>query len=126
MEWEKWTNAATGLLVVLVLVTGLLVVPGAAAASAAAAKLAAERCAKCHGKTGKGDGEGLKKLEVDVVPVDWTSKAKMARFSDADMVKIIRDGGHAAGLSKVMPPYKGKLSDAQVADLVAHIRSLAR
>lgn len=100
--------------------------PAAAADAGAGAKISIERCAKCHGKAGKGDGEGLKKINADVVPVDWTDRALMSKWSDADLVKIIQQGGQAVGKSKVMPAYHGKLSDDQISALVRYIRSLAK
>jgi len=97
-----------------------------AADAVAGSKLAVERCAKCHGPGGRGDGAGLQKLDVDVKPVDWTDRGLMAKLTDDHIATIIRDGGKAVGKSKVMPTYREKLSDAQIADLVAYIRSLAR
>src|SRR2546425_367039 len=112
------------ILVVMLLVALVTpVAPARAADVAAGSKLSAERCARCHGKTGKGDGEQLKKLNADVTPKDWTDKAAMAKLSDPDITKIIVEGGKGVGKSKIMPAYQGKLSDDQVADLVAYIRS---
>ncbi len=97
-----------------------------AADAAAGAKINTEKCAKCHGAGGKGDGSGLKKIEADVKPVDWTSKAAMAKLSDRDLATIIKSGGKAIGKSALMPTYQGKLTDPQVADVIAYIRSLAK
>jgi len=110
----------------LVALLGSPLSPAAAAELAAGAKLAAQRCAKCHGKTGAGDGPGLKKINADVVPVDWRNRALMAKWSDEAMGRIIREGGKAVGKSDVMPRYRGKLTDAQIEDLIIYIRSLAR
>ncbi len=89
-------------------------------------KLVVKECEKCHGKTGKGDGSMLKRIKADVAPVDWTNKTAMAKFSDADMTKIIKEGGKSAGRSKFMPSYGEKLSGGDIANLVAYIRSLAK
>jgi mono/diheme cytochrome c family protein len=99
---------------------------GEAADAGKGRKLNVEHCEKCHGKTGKGDGSMLKRLKADVAPVDWTNKTAMAKFTDADMTKIIKEGGKSAGRSKVMPSYGEKFSDGDVADLVAYIRSLGK
>jgi cytochrome c553 len=105
-----------------------LVGPGAVQAADVAKghKLNVEHCEKCHGKTGKGDGSMLKRIKADVTPVDWTNKPGMAKWSDADITKIIKVGGKSAGRSRIMPSYGEKLSDGDVADLVAYIRSLAK
>ncbi len=114
------------LIVMLAVALTIQAAPAGAVDAEAGAKLAGERCAKCHGKSGKGDGEGLKKINADVIPMDWTNKALMSKLSNNELIKIIQQGGKAVGKSKVMPAYQGKLSDAQIADLVAYIRSLAK
>jgi len=114
------------LAVMIALSLTLAVGPTDAGDVARGQKVNAERCAKCHGKTGKGDGASLKKLDVDVKPVDWTDKKAMAKWNDADTAKIIRQGGKGIGKSEVMPAYQGKLSDAEIDDLLAYIRSLSK
>ncbi len=114
----------------LLLVAGLSVaLPGAtlyAADPAAGAKVSRAHCAKCHGEDGRGQGTGLKQLQVDVQPVPWPDKVAMTRWKEEDLRRIIAEGGRAVGKSKVMPPYRGKLSETEVADVVAYIRSLAK
>lgn len=100
--------------------------PVGAAEMTATQRLYAQRCAKCHGKGGQGDGEGLQQLGTDVKPIDWTNKAAMAKVSDADMMKIIEVGGKGVGKSKEMPAFKGKLSEAEISDLIHYIRSVAK
>ena len=107
------------------LVVVALVLPVAARA-ADPSQVIDQRCAKCHGKSGHGDGQGLKDLDVGVAPVDWTDKSAMAKWSDGDLAKIIDQGGKALGKSKVMPAYHGKLSPEEIAQLVAYIRSLGK
>lgn len=113
---------------ILGLLLALLIPVGHAdgADPAAGTKLNLKHCAKCHGDSGKGDGTGLKRLNVDVKPVDWTNKTAMSKWKQEDLVKIIKGGGEAIGKSDVMPSYAKKLTDAEVADLVAYIRSLAK
>lgn len=68
-------------------------------------------CVQCHGAGGKGDGPLAS--SYNPAPSDLT----VTPLSDADLASVIRDGvGN-------MPAY-GKLSDQQVADLVAHINTL--
>ena len=45
--------------------------------------------------------------------------------SDADLVKIIRDGGPALGKSPQTPGYRGTLTAAQIKAIVAYIRAIA-
>lgn len=109
----------------LVLMVG--VSPAAAAGDVnAGAKTFTEQCAKCHGPDGKGDGPSLAKLHPKSNPVNWTNPVAMRQWSDAEIDAIIRKGGKGVGDSPVMPAYQGKLTDAQIGDLMAFIRSLAK
>ncbi|MGH9639561.1 MAG: c-type cytochrome [Bryobacteraceae bacterium] len=98
----------------------------AAGNAAAGAAVAAKKCAGCHGATGAGNGPELQMLNVTVPPVPWTDKAKMSKFSDAYLTKIVTDGGRAVGKGPLMAPFKGKLTAAQISDAIAYIRSLAK
>jgi mono/diheme cytochrome c family protein len=79
-------------------------------------------CLRCHGPQGKGDGPAGKLLKTK--PADWTNKQKMSGLSDDYLFKIISGGGGSVGKSTLMPAFKGKLSDAQIRDVIAFIRSL--
>ena len=79
-------------------------------------------CARCHGPEGKGDGPAGKLLKTK--PADWTDKAKMSQLSDDQIYKIIWGGGAQVGKSALMPAFKDKLSDQQIRDVRAFIRSL--
>jgi mono/diheme cytochrome c family protein len=83
-----------------------------------------EHCLKCHGEKGKGDGASAKKLKLKMV--DWTNKPHMAKLTDDYLTKITAEGGGAVGKSKVMTPYKDKLSAKEIADVVTFIRSLSQ
>ncbi len=95
-----------------------------AADIAAGKKIANQKCAGCHGAGGAGNGVMLQALNPSTPPVPWTSKSGMAAFTDADLTRIIAGGGAAIGKPPLMPAFKGQLSDAQIADVVAYIRSL--
>ena len=111
----------------LVLTLAVAICPAAAAADAAAgAKIFAERCARCHGKDGHGNGPDLAKLHPSSSPVNWTRSVVMKQWSDKEIVDIITKGGKAVNSSPTMPPFGGKLSDAQIQDLLAFIRTLAK
>jgi mono/diheme cytochrome c family protein len=100
--------------------------PAMAAGDAAAGHtvFTAQKCNTCHGEGGKGDGAAAKALKLDLV--DWTSKDAMAKMSDDEIKAIIQKGGKAVGKSPKMPAYGSKLSDTDVDNLVAYIRSLAK
>jgi cytochrome c6 len=85
-----------------------LALPPLAAADAAADYKA--KCAGCHGADGSKSMMGAKPL----------SGAEVQGMSDADLTSAITDG------KGKMPAYKGKLTDAQVKDLVGYIRTLKK
>lgn len=80
-----------------------------------------EKCAKCHGETGKGDGRKAKTLKKK--PRDYTDTAKMSELTDEDLVTSITEG------KKPMPSYKKgkkKLTNVEIVDLVTFIRTFAQ
>ena len=116
--------------VILSLALLIPAVPADAADPAAGAKIAAKHCAECHGETGKGDGEMLQKFKTMGVvvpdPVAWNDVAGMSEWTDEQLFQIIEKGGKGVGKSKMMPQWGDQLSKAEIADLVAYIRSLAK
>jgi mono/diheme cytochrome c family protein len=80
-------------------------------------------CSACHGESGKGDGMAAKGLANK--PADHTNGAVMNQLSDKYLVEVISKGGAALGKSSFMPPWGSALSDKQIRDIVAYIRSLA-
>jgi mono/diheme cytochrome c family protein len=102
---------------------------GALAADAAAGKtIFTTNCASCHGEGGKGDGPVGAALQPP--PRDFT-KAEF-KFdadkdgktgTDADLKGVITQGAGAFGGSPLMAPWP-TLSDADVANVIAYVRSL--
>jgi cytochrome c6 len=93
----------------LSLVFALALPPMAAAQSAMDTYKA--KCAMCHGADGSGKAAmGTKDL----------GSADIQKMSDADLTAAITNG------KGKMPSYKGKLTDAQVKDLVSYIRTLKK
>lgn len=84
-----------------------LALPQVASAQSAADNYKA-KCAMCHGADGSKSMMGTK-------PLNGPDVQKM---SDADLTDAITNG------KGKMPAYKGKLSDAQIKDLVSYIKTL--
>ncbi len=82
------------------------------------------KCAACHGKDGKGQGPAAKAMKIKTA--DWTDKAAMEMLKDDFLKEIISKGGKAVSKSKRMPAYSKKLKPADVVNLVAYVRSLAK
>jgi cytochrome c6 len=90
-----------------------LAIPTIAAAQAKGQDVYKSKCAMCHGadgsaSTGMGKSMGLKPL----------SSPEVQKMSDADMTALITNG------KGKMPANKGKLTDAQISDVVAYVRTL--
>lgn len=79
-------------------------------------------CATCHGPSGRGDG--FNAYSLDPKPRDLTDPEFHTLRSDRDLSEIIRIGGGAAGLSTAMPPWGRTVSQRQIDQLVAYLRSL--
>ena len=77
-------------------------------------------CSSCHGPEGKGDGPAGAALNPK--PADLSTSA----LDEAGMVKIVTEGGAAVGKSPLMVAWKGTLNETQIADVVAHLRSLKK
>ena len=73
------------------------------------------KCAMCHGADGIGNTPVGKSMKVRSFKSPEDVKA-----TDAELFKQTKDG-----VGK-MPAYAGKLTDAQIQDLVAYIRSLQK
>ena len=91
--------------------------------AARGATLFAKRCRTCHGAEGRGDGP--LSATLDPHPGDLTDARRMARYSDYDIYRLIRDGGPALGLSSKMIAWGRLASDQDLRDLAAHARTLA-
>ena len=80
-------------------------------------------CVGCHGATGKGDGAAAAALNPK--PQDHTNGKVMNALSDKYLFDIIKEGGAAMKKAAFMPASNKKLSDQEISDIVAYIRSLA-
>ena len=74
------------------------------------------KCKKCHGTNGEGNAALAKSWKVTFP--DFRSK-ELQRKTDADLKKVV-----AEGKGKMLPPKD--LSDQQVEDVIAFLRSLAK
>jgi cytochrome c6 len=73
------------------------------------------KCQMCHGADGSGN-----------TPAGKSSKARpfnspeVMKLSDDDLIKVTKSG------QGKMPAYAGKLTDAQIKDVIAHIHTLQK
>ncbi|MBA3849360.1 MAG: cytochrome C [Opitutus sp.] len=78
-------------------------------------------CVSCHGADGKGETKMGKKLKIR----DLTDAAYQAKFTDADIVKAIKEGVKSETGKTTMKPIEG-LTDDEINALVAHVRTLKK
>ncbi|OGK84931.1 MAG: hypothetical protein A2X51_13845 [Candidatus Rokubacteria bacterium GWC2_70_24] len=81
-------------------------------------------CATCHGLAGKGDG--LSGQSLPIKPQDLTDGRVLNALPDHFLFTVISQGAQAVGLSPLMPPFKPQLSDTQLHDVIAYVRTLAQ
>lgn len=80
------------------------------------AAIFAEVCARCHGPAGVPPPSEVARLGVKPL----TSPHVQRELTDAEIRRQILQGSE----NKQMPAFAGALSDAQVAAIVAHVRTL--
>jgi cytochrome c6 len=101
-----------------ILVVALLLLSSAALAAAqnaAGKNIFVSKCSICHGPDGSGKTSMGKSLKI----ADLHSPA-VQTLSDADLKTVITNGKNK------MPPFKGKLTDAQMDQVISYIRELGK
>jgi len=78
-------------------------------------------CMKCHGADGKGNTKMGRQSGVK----DYTDPKVQAEIKDDKALKIIKEGIIEKGKKK-MDPYADKLSEPEMKELIAHMRSFGK
>jgi len=81
-------------------------------------------CIQCHGL--KGDGKGINVPDMSTQPRNHTDAKDMSSRTDAELFKVIKEGGQAINKSVQMPPWGDVLSDAEINDLVKYLHELCK
>jgi mono/diheme cytochrome c family protein len=81
-------------------------------------------CYLCHGKTGNADD--FNSYSLTTPPAKFADATFMAMLSDTQIHTVIKGGRPALGLSSQMPTWGGVLTDKQVDDVIAFIRTLSK
>jgi mono/diheme cytochrome c family protein len=115
------------ILVLTLLVSPLVIAALAAAQSSPAPDLArgkelyARYCSGCHGEDGRGEAKTFRPNVGNL-----SVKMLMDQLSDDYLVAVIQKGGAAVGKNAAMPAWSAQLDDADIRDVVAFVRTLAR
>lgn len=73
------------------------------------------KCAACHGQDGKGETAMGKKLGIRSL-----ASKEVQKQTDAELLSITKNGKNK------MPAYEGKIPEADLQAVIAHIRTLAQ
>jgi mono/diheme cytochrome c family protein len=112
------------------LIAGLVMVFAGAAAGetpdhAVGQRLFETTCASCHGAQGKPDASSPVVQALETEPADLTDPLFNSREPALDWELVVRHGGRALGLSEQMPAWGPAFTDAEIAALVAYVKTLA-
>jgi mono/diheme cytochrome c family protein len=113
----EWVISIAWVSMMLSVATAVLVAQAFGADLAMGKSIYGDKCLKCHGEKGRGDGR--KAADLEKKPADYTDKAKMAKFTDEDLTKAVKEG------KKPMPAFGKKLTDEQIDNVIAYIRTFA-
>lgn len=86
-----------------------------------AERLYADRCASCHGRTGRGDGPAT--VELWAQPPNFQDAKWQQSVGDERIEEVIVRGGEALGSSRAMPAH---LDLADQPEVVASLREYVR
>jgi mono/diheme cytochrome c family protein len=84
-------------------------------------ELYARYCSGCHGEDGRGEAKTFRPNVGNL-----SVKVLMDELSDDYLVAVIQKGGAAVGKNAAMPAWSAQLDDADIRDVVAFVRTLAR
>ncbi|MFQ5454820.1 MAG: cytochrome c [Nitrospirota bacterium] len=79
-------------------------------------------CTPCHGSKGRGDGFNAE--FVKPAPTDHTDSEYMGKRSNKKLFKVISKGGRGAARAATMPAYGNVLSEKEIWEILAYIRTL--
>ena len=106
------------------LCAGLSSFPAAAADIEAGRAVFSRTCATCHGPSGSPDPNSPVVQGLGVVPADLSDPLFNSREPAGDWQMVVKYGGDAMGLAMQMPPDKDALTDEQVEDVIAYVKTL--
>ena len=128
LSWSKMRRRGLLLIAVLgvvavnmIVVVAFLPDPAPPPNTSTGQRLYLLRCATCHGTRGTGSWRATLFL---IRPGNLADSRRMAGFSDQYLFDIIKHGGSPLG-KPGMPSFGFHLSDAEIRELAAYVRSLS-
>lgn len=86
------------------------------------APLHLQHCAACHGVDGKSE---VIVMHMDEPPKDQSDPLYMKTLPDEYLYLVVCKGGAALGKNFIMPEFGGVISDQDIRDLIAWIRTFS-
>lgn len=83
-------------------------------------------CAACHGRDGKGTPRSISAFKRPDTFPDFTRCDQTTAEVDAAYRDVIEHGGPSRGFSQIMPAFGEVLSDSDIRDVIAYLRSFCR
>lgn len=80
-------------------------------------------CVNCHGQDGQGGSMGHM---LPIIPRNLTDPTYMSTRSNQQLFTLIKQGSAAVGFSTVMRAFGDEISDQEIWDTVAYVRTLVR
>ena len=87
--------------------------------AAKGAKLYKRYCRGCHGVDGRGGAHTFMPHVGNLTDKDY-----IELVPDSFLYEVIANGGEAVGKSAYMPAWRATLSEQDIKDVIAHVRSL--
>ncbi|MDJ0749324.1 MAG: cytochrome c [Woeseiaceae bacterium] len=81
-------------------------------------------CTVCHGAGGSPDPESPVVQGLGVLPADLSDPLFNSREPFGDWEMVVKYGGYAMGLAAQMPAHESALTDEQINDVTAYVKSL--
>lgn len=81
-------------------------------------------CTTCHGPAGAGDGPGAAALIPK--PANFGDAAFWSARTDAELIKVIREGGVSVGKSPLMPAWGALYDEAKAKALLDYIKTFRK
>ena len=88
------------------------------------AEIFAANCATCHGPTGSPDPESPLVKGLGVVPADFSDTLFNSREGEGEWKLVATYGGASLGFSEVMPAFGSSLSEEDIDNVLAYIKTL--
>jgi len=107
----------------IIAITSLFLLPDLSQAESAADNYRTY-CMQCHGM--HANGLGVNTRDMSVGPLEHSSAKMMAKRSDFQLFKVIKEGGLAINRSALMPPWADTFSEDEINDLVKYLRKLCK